>query len=58
MANRTDREIPVPDVRLTFWVRLPTLLAACANSLLMWNAEVTDYKFFPLLTLGSQISGE
>ena len=40
-----------PDRRLPFQVLLPTLLASGAKLLLMRNAEVTHYKFFPLLTL-------
>ena len=58
MADRTDREIPVPAPRLTFWVLLPTQLAVHKKLLLMGNAEVTDYKLFLLLGLRTQAFGE
>ena len=58
MADRTDREIPVPDQRLPFWVLLPTQLAVPKKLLLMGNPEVTDYKLFLLLRLRTQAFGE
>ena len=59
MADRTDREIPVPDQSLSFPVLLPTPLARRTHGKLlpMKNAEVTNYKLFPLLVLGAQTSG-
>ena len=46
------------DQRLPFQVLVPIPLATHIKLLLMRNAEVTDYKLFPLLTLGAQTSGE
>lgn len=61
MANRTDREIPVPDLRLPFWVLLPTLLAKYAKLLLMQNAECGNNRLEIVpsaYALGAQTSGE
>ena len=52
MADRTDREIQVPNQTLPFWILLPAPLTVHAKLLLMQNAEVTDYKLLPLISWG------